>query len=207
MTEPTAAGTADIGRAVELLLSGEVVAFPTDTVYGLAVLARDPGAVRRVYDLKGRSLTQPLIVMVREAAAVEGWARVDGRARRYMRRWWPGPLTLVLPARAGVQPPLAGRRPPTVAVRIPDHPVALALLEALGEGLATTSANRSGEPPALTAPEAAHVVGVAAVIDGGRAPGGSPSTVLDLAGSEPRLIREGPIPFDQLLAEGLSASG
>ena len=182
-----------IERAVELLAAGEVVAFPTDTVYGLAALAGDERAVRRVYELKGRPLSQPLILMVREAGTAEDWAIVDDRARRLMGRWWPGPLTLVLPARAGLRPPLAAGRPRTVAVRIPDHRVALALLAAAGP-LATTSANRSGEPPALTALEAAWVDGVAAVVDGGRAPGGVPSTLLDLSSGEPKVLREGPIP-------------
>lgn len=192
-------GEEGVGRAVQLLRSGEVVAFPTDTVYGLAAWARDGRAVRRVYELKGRSLSQPLILMVREKAAVEEWATVDARAKRYMERWWPGPLTLVLPARRGLRPPVASGSPRTVAFRLPDHPLALELLAAAGEALATTSANRSGEPPALTALEAAWVSGVAAVVDGGRAPGATPSTILDVSGPEPRVLREGPISTADLL--------
>ena len=188
-------------RAIELLRAGQVIAFPTDTVYGLAARAADGRAVRRVYELKGRSLSQPLILMVREAAEVEEWARVDDRSRRYVERWWPGPLTLVLPARPDLRPPLAVGRPRAVAVRIPDHPLALELLAEAGEALATTSANRSGEPPALTALEAAWVGGLAVVLDGGQAPGGVPSTLLDLTGPEPRVLREGPVPASQLLAD------
>ena len=191
-----------IARVVELLRAGEVVGFPTDTVYGLAGLAAHPRAVRRVFEVKGRSLSRPLILMVAEPEQLELWAHVDDRARDYMRRWWPGPLTLVLPAREGVGPPLTGGRPRTIAARIPDHDVALALLRETREALATTSANRSGEPPALTPLETAWVVGLAAVLDGGRAPGAVPSTLLDLSSEEPRVLRPGPVPAEALVPSG-----
>jgi L-threonylcarbamoyladenylate synthase len=192
---------AGIARAVGLLRAGEVVGFPTDTVYGLAALARHERAVRRVFEIKGRSLSQPLILMVADAAQLEGWADVDDRARAYMRRWWPGPLTLVLRAREGIGPPLtSATQPRTIAARIPDHPVALALLRAAGEPLATTSANRSGEPPALTPLESAWVEGLAAVLDGGRAPGTVPSTLLDVSRGEPRILRAGPVPAEALVS-------
>jgi L-threonylcarbamoyladenylate synthase len=195
---PDAAG---IARVVDLLRAGEVVGFPTDTVYGLAALASHERGVRRVFEVKGRSLNQPLILMVAEAEQLEGWACVDERARTYMRRWWPGPLTLVLPAVEGVGPPLtSATRPYTIAVRIPAHEVALALLRATGEPLATTSANRSGEPPALTPLESAWVEGLGAVLDGGRAPGAVPSTLLDVSGDEPRVLRAGPVSAEELLA-------
>jgi L-threonylcarbamoyladenylate synthase len=195
---PDAAG---IGRVVELLRAGEVIGFPTDTVYGLAALASHERAVRRVFEVKGRSLSQPLILMVADPEQLEGWAHVDDRARAYMRRWWPGPLTLVLRAVEGVGPPLtSATMPRTIAARIPDHPVALALLRAAGEPLATTSANRSGEPSALTPLESAWVEGLAAVLDGGRAPGAVPSTLLDVSSEEPRVLRAGPVPAEELLA-------
>ena len=191
---------AGIRRAVRLLRAGEVIGFPTDTVYGLAALAAAERAVRRVFEVKGRSPDQPLILMVAKAEWLEGWARVDDRARNYMRRWWPGALTLVLPALAGVGPPLTSTgSTPTVAARIPDHPVALAILREVGEPLATTSANRSGQPPAMTALETAWVEGLAAVIDGGRAPGGVPSTLLDVSDAEPRVLRPGPVPEEALV--------
>jgi L-threonylcarbamoyladenylate synthase len=189
-----------IKRALELLRAGQVIAFPTDTVYGLAALASDQASVRRIYELKGRSLSQPLVLMVPDAEAVEGWAVVDERARRYMERWWPGPLTLVLAAAPGLRPPLVSGRPRTLGVRVPGHAPALALLRAAGTGLATTSANLSGQQPAQTALEAAWVRGLAAVLDGGRTPGGVPSTVLDLSGAEPRVLREGAVPGGELLA-------
>lgn len=189
-----------IARLVELLRAGEVVGFPTDTVYGLAALASHERAVRRVFEVKGRSLSQPLILMVAEPEALDEWAYVDERARSYMRRWWPGPLTLVLPAREHAGPPLTSvTKPRTIAARIPDHEIALALLRAAGEALATTSANRSGDPPALTPLEAAWVDGLGAVLDGGRAPGTVPSTLLDLTQPEPRILREGPVPAEDLV--------
>ncbi len=180
---PDAAGLA---RATQLLRQGEVIAFPTDTVYGLAALARDRRARQRIYEIKGRPSSQPLIAMVADADRLEGLVQVDERARAFMRRWWPGPLTLVLPTVEAA----------TLGVRIPDHPVALALLRAAGEPLATTSANSSGQPPAITADEAA-LPGVAAVLDGGRAPGGVASTVLSLAGPDAEVLREGPVGKDE----------
>ncbi len=185
---------------VDLLRAGEVVGFPTDTVYGLAALAGNERTVRRVFELKGRSLSRPLVLMVAEVDQLDPWAHIDGRARGYMSRWWPGPLTLVLPAKEGIGPPLtsAGARR-TIAVRIPDHVVALALLREMGEALATTSANRSGEPPAVTPLETAWVAGLAAVLDGGRAPGALPSTLLDISGGEPRILRPGPVSAEALV--------
>jgi len=193
------ADSAGVRRAVELLSAGLVVGFPTDTVYGLAALAARADAVARIFEAKGRPRSQPLVLMVPELDSVQEVAEVGERERRWMERWWPGPLTLVLRARPGLEPPLVTGVPPTVGVRIPDHPAALALLAAAAAPLATTSANRSGEREAMTAPQAARLVGVAAVLDGGRAPGGVPSTLLDLSGREPRILREGPIPGGALL--------
>jgi L-threonylcarbamoyladenylate synthase len=191
---------AGIKRSLEFLRAGEVIGFPTDTVYGLAALASDQAAVRRIYELKGRSLSQPLVLMLPDADAVRDWAVVDERAMRYMRQWWPGPLTLVLPAAPGLRPPLVAGRPRTLGVRVPAHAQALDLLRAADTGLATTSANLSGKQPAQTALEAAWVSGVAAVLDAGRTLGGVPSTVLDLSRPEPRILREGAVPAAELLA-------
>ncbi len=196
---------AGIARVVELLRAGEVIGFPTDTVYGLAALASQPRAVRRVFEVKGRPLSSPLVLMVAEPEQLEGWAVVDERARGYMRRWWPGPLTLVLRACEDVRPPLTSSVR-TIAARIPDHEVALALLREAGEALATTSANRSGEPPALTPLETAWVEGLAAVLDGGRAPGAVPSTLLDVSAGEPRILRAGPVPPEMLLTTQLPSA-
>jgi L-threonylcarbamoyladenylate synthase len=188
---------------VEFLRSGQVLGFPTDTVYGLAALASDERAVRHVFEIKGRPLSQPLILMVPAVAQVNSLAEVGERERAYMDRWWPGPLTLVLRAKPQLGPHLVQGEPPTIGIRIPDHPAALRLLRAARAPLATTSANRSGEREAMTPEEAARLGGLAAVLDGGRAPGGVPSTLLDLSGSEARILREGPIPAESLLGAAL----
>ena len=175
----------DVAEAAAALAEGGVVAFPTDTVYGLGVA---PGGEARIYEIKGRPAELPLILMVIDAEQARGIVEIDDRAWGFVERWWPGPLTLVLPAGDG-----------TLGVRVPDHPLALELLRAAGP-LLTSSANRHGEPAALTAEEAARLPGLAGVVDGGRAPGGVPSTVLDLTGPRPRVVREGAIPAARLLA-------
>ena len=169
----------DLAAAVAALRAGGVIAFPTDTVYGLAVL---PGGEAKVHAIKGRPADLPLILMVAEPSQAEAFVTVDRRARWYMERWWPGPSRWCCPAGEG-----------TLGVRIPDHPLALELLRAAGP-LLTTSANRHGEPPAMTAEEASRLPGLAGVLDGGRAPGGEPSTVIALLpGKEMTVIREGAI--------------
>ncbi|HEX6548310.1 MAG TPA: L-threonylcarbamoyladenylate synthase [Candidatus Dormibacteraeota bacterium] len=170
-----------VARAAELVRAGEVVAFPTDTVYGLAAV---PEAAEKVYAAKRRPADKQLIAMAASVEPVAELVEIDERARELMERWWPGALTLVLRTHSGA--------PPTLGVRIPDHPLALAFLRAVGRPVLTTSANLSGSPPAMTAQEVA-LEGVAAVLDGGRAPGGRPSTVLDLTTEEPRVVRAGPV--------------
>ncbi|MDQ6773563.1 MAG: L-threonylcarbamoyladenylate synthase [Candidatus Dormibacteraeota bacterium] len=195
IVDPDGAG---VERCADLLRRGKVLGLPTDTVYGLAARAADERAVRRVYAIKGRSLSAPLVLMVAEPAQVATVAEVGEREREFMRRFWPGALTLVLRAGAHLRPPLVTGEPRTVGVRIPDHALALTLLRAVGEPLATTSANRSGLPPALWPLDVAWLSGVAAILDGGGAPGGVPSTLLDLSGEEPRILRPGPLTAQDL---------
>ena len=183
--KPTHAG---LLRAAQLLRSGSVLAFPTDTVYGLGASADDEVARRRIYQIKGRPVGLPLILMVAAESELEGYVHVDSRAEAMMRRWWPGPLTLILHAKGGG----------TLGVRIPKHKVALGLLRHSGP-LMTTSANLHGHEPAMSADEAGNLAGVMAVVDGGAAPGGTASTVLDLTGPEPHVLREGAIPTPELL--------
>jgi L-threonylcarbamoyladenylate synthase len=191
--KPTHAG---LQRAAQLLRSGAVIAFPTDTVYGLGASADDEVARRRVFQIKGRPVGMPLILMVAAESQLEGYVHVDSRAEAMMRRWWPGPLTLILYAVGGG----------TLGVRIPKHKVALGLLRHAGP-LMTTSANLHGRDPAMTAVEAAALTGVMAVLDGGIAPGGTASTVLDLTGPEPHVLREGAIPTPELLGPPGPLSG
>jgi L-threonylcarbamoyladenylate synthase len=182
--KPTVAG---LRRAAQLVRGGAVVAFPTDTVYGLGASADDEVAQKRIYQIKGRPVGMPLILMVAAESQLEGLVHVDSRAEAYIRKWWPGPLTLILHAIGGG----------TLGVRIPKHKVALGLLRHAGP-LMTTSANQHGTEPAMNAEEAG-LPGVMAVLDGGTMRGGTASTVLDLTGPEPHVLREGAIPTPELL--------
>ena len=191
--KPTRAG---LTRAAQLIRGGGVVAFPTDTVYGLGAAADDEVARRRIYRIKGRPIGLPLILMVAAESQLEGWVHVDSRSEALIRRWWPGPLTLILHAKGGG----------TLGVRIPQHKVALELLRAAGP-LMTTSANLHGKDPAMSASEAGALTGLAAVLDGGAAPGGTASTVLDLTGPEPHVLREGAIAGPELFGPPPLRSG
>lgn len=189
----------DVEQAVRALRAGEAIVVPTDTLYGLAALPTVPGAVDRLFSLKGRPADTPIAVLVAGIEQVEALADLSGAARRLADAFWPGPLTMVLPRRAGVDLPL-GEPHATIGVRWPDHPVIAALAEAVGP-LATTSANRTGEPTPATAGEAAaSLVGhVAVVLDGG-ACAGTASTVVDLTGPDLRVLREGAITESALRA-------
>ena len=175
-------------RAAQLVRGGGVIAFPTDTVYGLGADASDELAQKRIFAIKGRPVGMPLILMAAAPSQLDGWVQMDTRAEEITRRWWPGPLTVILHAPGGR----------TLGVRIPKHQVALELLRASGP-LMTTSANLHGKEPAMTAEEASELPGLAAILDGGRAPGGTASTVLDLTGPEPHVLREGAIARSELL--------
>jgi L-threonylcarbamoyladenylate synthase len=194
VTERLTANDEGISRAADLLRGGGLVAFPTDTVYGVACSWDRPDRLPALFDLKRRPVEKriPVLVASLEEAVAAGWA-ADDRAHRLSARFWPGPLTLVLPS-AGLGE--------SQAFRAPDHPVALALIQAAGPLLAT-SANLSGEPETLDAAEvlvafATQSEGLDAVIDGGHVPGGVASTVLDLTVTPARVVREGPIPREDL---------
>jgi L-threonylcarbamoyladenylate synthase len=182
-----------IARAADVLRAGGLVAFPTETVYGLGALALDAAAVGRIFTAKGRPANNPLIVHVADAAAARRVAADwPDAADRLAARFWPGPLTLVLPRGADV-PDAATAGGPTVAVRVPAHPVALALLRAVGEPVAAPSANRSSE---LSPTRAEHALrGLAGridlILDAGPTAGGIESTVLDVTATPPRLLRPG----------------
>ncbi len=185
-----------LSSAAEALLRGAVVGFPTDTVYGLAARADSAGACQLLSSLKGRSLTQPLVLMVRDPE-IQGYFEWSQPARELARRFWPGPLTLVL--RAGPHSLHLGGEE-TVGVRIPNHPLALELLVRAGP-LATSSANRHGRTPCLDARAAlAELPSLAGVLDDSQAPsgGGAPSSILDLTREHPVLLREGALSAAQL---------
>ena len=197
MSDPGIVPAESVERAVAALLAGEAVVVPTDTVYGVAAVPTVPGAVDRLYALKGRPADMPIAVLVANVEQVRALADLPDLALRLAGAFWPGPLTLVVPRRPGLDLPLGGSDA-TIGVRWPDHPLIARLATAVGP-LATTSANRSGEPtPATAAEAAASLVGeVAAVLDGG-ACAGTASTVVDVTGPEPRVLREGELTEAQL---------
>jgi len=188
------ADPAHIARAAERLRAGAVIAFPTDTLYGVGARAADPAAVARLYEVKRRPSEQPMAWLVTDRAQVERFAVVSLAAAGLMERFWPGPLTLVLLTRI----PTDGS---TIAVRAPDHDVALALLTALGEPIASSSANPAGQPPPVDADQVIAGLGdeLDLVLDGGPCRIGQPSTILDLTGATPRILRQGTIPSSELI--------
>ena len=184
-----------IARAAAALVAGDLVAFPTETVYGLGARADDDRAVARLYAAKGRPSFNPLIVHVDGIEAASAIATFDERAERLAETFWPGPLTLVLPRGGAPVSRLATAGLDTVAVRAPSHPVARALLRAAALPVVAPSANRSGHVSPTTSVHVADDLGdrVAAIITGGRSPIGVESTVLDLSGTEPVLLRPGSV--------------
>ena len=203
-TEHLSADRAGIARAAALLRAGSLVAFPTETVYGLGADATNPEAVRAIYSAKGRPESNPLIVHLAHADQADALAVIGAPARALAARFWPGPLTLVVPLAAG-----AGLAPEVtagldaVALRVPAHPLARALLGAVGRPLAAPSANPSGR---LSPTRAGHVLAglggrIAAVLDGGGCEAGIESTIVGFAEGMPRLLRPG-----ALAAEAIEAA-
>jgi L-threonylcarbamoyladenylate synthase len=191
-TQPTAS---EIDQALAALSRGEAIGLPTETVYGLAADALDPAAVARIFALKGRPADHPLIVHLPAGARLADWAReVPESAYRLAAAFWPGPLTLILPRHPRVPDAVTGGQD-TVGLRMPSHPVAQAVLGAFGGGLAAPSANRFGR---ISPTRAAHVReefgdAVPVVLDGGDSAVGIESSIVDLSGDEPRILRPGSI--------------
>jgi L-threonylcarbamoyladenylate synthase len=185
-------------QAEKALRAGDLVAFPTDTVYGLGAMLFDAGAVEQLYRVKGREAAKAIAVLVGSEADLPQVAQeLSQVASRLARRFWPGPLTLVVPAHPSLPANLSPL--PTVGVRMPDHPVALSLLQRTGP-LAVTSANLSGQPSTRSAAEVFAQLGgsIPLILDGGRTPGGKPSTVVDCTRPELVILRQGPISEGQL---------
>lgn len=201
-TKHLTASTADIEEAGRLLAAGELVAIPTETVYGLAANAFDSRAVARIFEAKGRPQDNPLIVHIAHLDALPALSRhVPDAAYRLADAFWPGPLTVIVPKSDRVPAVVSGGLA-TVAVRMPSHPVAQAILQAAGVPLAAPSANLSGSPsPTTVARVATDLDGrVAAIVDGGDCEVGVESTVVSLVGETPRLLRPGGITREQLEA-------
>ena len=190
-----------IDAAVAAIHRGFIVGMPTDTVYGVGVDPLNSEAVAALFELKGRPDEKAIPVLVATVAQALEIVDIPPEVEDMALRHWPGPLTLVLRKRVGVPDWVGDEELGTVAVRIPDHPVVLDLLSASGP-LAVTSANRSGEPPALHEVEARELLGggVAVYLEG-RCPGGASSTIVDMTTDRPRMLREGPVAFGDLLDE------
>jgi len=188
-----------IREAAELIRRGLVVAYPTDTLYGLAVDPRNAGAVKRLFELKGRPETSALTLIAADLAHVRAAGEMTTAAERLAERWWPGPLTIVVRARAILaREMLAGGE--TVGIRIPDHAAAIALARDIGFPIAATSANRSGGAPASTAEAVVEALpDVDAIVDAGPARGGPPSTIVDASATAVTLLRQGVVPWDKVL--------
>lgn len=192
-----------IAEAAALLRDGRLVAFPTETVYGLGADATQGRAVAAIYEAKGRPRFNPLIAHVADVAAAAALAEMGATARCLAEAFWPGPLTLVMPHRpTSPVASLVTAGLDTIAVRVPSHPVALDLLRAVGRPVAAPSANRSGHVSATTAGHVAADLGasVALILDAGPTPHGIESTILDIAGSEPLLLRPGAVTAEAIAA-------
>lgn len=189
-----------IRKAVEILKQGGLVAFPTETVYGLGAKALDEEAVRKIFAAKGRPADNPLIVHVAEAEQIDLLvAAIPASAEALMERFWPGPLTLIF-KRSHRVPAVVSAGLETVAIRSPDHPVAQALIRGLGEPVAAPSANRSGRPSPTRGEHVLEELGgvVSIILDGGPCEVGVESTVVDLVSDPPRILRPGAVTAEAL---------
>jgi L-threonylcarbamoyladenylate synthase len=200
MAKVVRASQADLEAAVDALRDGELVAFPTETVYGLGANASNPAAVRKVFELKGRPPSHPVIVHLDQQKYLRRWVReITPEAEKLAQTFWPGPLTLVLPRADTVHDVITGGQD-SIAVRIPSHPMARQLLDAFGGGIAAPSANRFGR---LSATRAEHVTdefgdAVKVVLDGGECQVGLESTIVSCLDGKVRLLRPGSITVGQL---------
>jgi L-threonylcarbamoyladenylate synthase len=200
MNSPQSELEKQIKQAVTILKNGGVVAYPTDTVYGLGACMTDIKAVDRIFEVKGRPKGMALPVLLADKAQIEEIViSVPLIAQRLADEFFPGALTIILP-KSDFVPDIITGGGKTVAFRIPDHPVPLALIKGLGKPIVGTSANLSGQPSALTAIEVQAQIGdkIEMVIDGGRCPGGIESTVIDLSGEKPVIRRQGAISIERL---------
>jgi L-threonylcarbamoyladenylate synthase len=189
-----------IREAARVIASDGIVAYPTDTLYGLAVDPRSPAAIERLFAFKDRPANRAIPLIADSRASVRAAVEWTPEADRIADRCWPGPLTLVLRAKPGLAPAMLGADA-TVAVRVPDSAVARALAAASRGVITATSANPSGQPatadPAQLAPLAAR--GLELLLDAGMSPGGPPSTIVDLTANAPRLVRRGAVAWERVL--------
>jgi L-threonylcarbamoyladenylate synthase len=200
MVKVLRASQVDIDSAVQALRDGDLVAFPTETVYGLGANAQNPAAVRKIFEAKGRPLSHPVIVHLDSPKFLHRWvSEVPAAAARLAERFWPGPMTLVMPRASNVHDIVTGGQD-TVAIRVPSHPMAQQLLTAFGGGIAAPSANRYGRLSPTRAEHVRDELGdaVRMVLDGGESQIGLESTIVACEGDKVRLLRPGAVTASQL---------
>jgi L-threonylcarbamoyladenylate synthase len=199
--DPLCPSSQSVITAVEIIRAGGVVAYPTETFYGLGVDALNQEAIKKIFTIKGRSFVQPLLILIPDQDYLPRYVtEVSEKARRLMEHFWPGPLTMLFSASPQLPSILiAGTK--KIAIRISPHPIARALTSAFAGPLTSTSANISGDQSPATAKEVfSHLGGmVDLIIDGGKTPGQMSSTIVDVTFSPPQLVREGVVPFSEIL--------
>jgi len=191
-------------RCREVISRGGVIAYPTDTFYGLGVDPKNPVALKRLYEIKGRKVDQPILLLIAKAEDVKKWTEeINPASEHLMEKFWPGPLTLVFKARTDVLRELTAGTG-TIGLRVPGNEVTRSLLDFLGIALTGTSANVSGGSSPQTAEDAAASLGdtVDLILDGGRTAGGRPSTVVDVSTGQPSVLREGALRLKDLPSGG-----
>jgi len=194
------ANSRGIGKAAQIILQGGVIAFPTETFYGLAAEAGAEAALKKIFRAKGREEEKPLLLLVADPGWLQGLVQeVPPLAERLIQKFWPGPLTLVFEASSDLSRLLTAGTG-KIGIRVSSHPVAQALVRAVGRPITGTSANLSGQPGALSAQAVFQSLGknLDGILDGGRTAGGPGSTVLDVSGPSPRIIREGALTLEDL---------
>jgi L-threonylcarbamoyladenylate synthase len=190
----------DIEQAVQLLKSGELVAFPTETVYGLGADAKNPEAIKKIFEVKGRPSNHPIILHIYNESELEEWVvSIPDIARKLMKHFWPGALTLIFEAKENVSPLITGNQK-TIGIRMPSHPVARELLKAFGSGLVAPSANKFGKVSPTKAKHVKEELGdeIKLILEGGDCALGIESTIIDVTRIPPRLLRPGPLDVDQV---------
>jgi len=189
-----------IKKAAQIILQGGIIAFPTESFYGLAADALNEAALKKIFRVKGREEGKPILLLIADQSWLKGLVQeISPLAERLMEKFWPGPLTLVFNASPQLSPLLTADTG-KIGIRLSPHPVTQALVQGVGRAITGTSANLSGQPGTLTAREAFHSLGESldAVLDGGKTAGGPGSTVLDVSDPSPRMIREGMISRNEL---------
>ncbi len=199
--DPREPAEEEVARAVAYLAEGQVIAYPTETIYGLGADVLERKAVKRIYDLKARDYGLPISILVADLAMLrEVVSEVTDRALQLARRFWPGPLTILFPASEAIPKGLVTNTG-KVGVRVSSHPVAAAIVNAFGRPITTTSANLSGFPPSLSVRHVQKYFGdrLPCIVDGGDCEPSRGSTVVDIGDETMRIIREGAIPSDEVI--------